>query len=132
MYAFIATALIAAVLAGAGAWRVQNWRFAAIEKDRIEAQAEKERNDRKAIDVAAEGHETFKAASQARERIVKQEVDRVVEKLVYRNVCLDDDGLSILAADIAARNIAGQPPGPMPAASSPDGKGRSVRPAVGP
>lgn len=43
MYTYVATALIAALLAGAGAWQTQNWRFAAKEKDRVEAQAETDR-----------------------------------------------------------------------------------------
>ena len=43
MYTYVATALIAALMASAGTWQVQNWRFGAKEKDRVEAQAETDR-----------------------------------------------------------------------------------------
>lgn len=43
MYTYAATAIIAALLAAAGAWQVQNWRFDAKEKDRVEHQAEVDR-----------------------------------------------------------------------------------------
>ena len=73
-------------------------------------------------DAAAVKHERYKAAVEVRERIVRVEVDRVVEKAVYRNVCLDDDGLRILAADIAAREAPGKPAGAVsrPASSDAD------------
>lgn len=43
MYTYVATALIAALVAGAGAWQTQNWRYAAKEKERVDAQAETDR-----------------------------------------------------------------------------------------
>ena len=44
MYTYVATALIAASLAATGAWKVQEWRFDAKEKERAEQQLESERN----------------------------------------------------------------------------------------
>lgn len=66
------------------------------------------RRDEK-VDLAANGHEKFKAAAGVREVKVIQEVERVVQNTVYRNICIDDAGLRIIAADIAARDAAGQP-----------------------
>lgn len=43
MYTYVATALIAAFIAGTGAWQTQNWRYAAKEQERVDAQAETDR-----------------------------------------------------------------------------------------
>lgn len=75
----------------------------------------KMRRDEK-VDLAADGHERFKAATSVREVKVIQEVERVVQNTVYSNVCFDADGLRIIAADIAARHAAGEP---TPAVSTP-------------
>lgn len=65
------------------------------------------------VDVAATSHEQF----QERERVVYQTitetVDRIVERPVYRNVCLDTSGLRALADAIHGR--ADDPGQPAPA-----------------
>lgn len=43
MYTYVATGLIAASVAATGAWQVQDWRYGAKEKDRVEQQLENER-----------------------------------------------------------------------------------------
>ena len=43
IYTYAATALIAASLAATGAWKVQDWRYNAKEKERAEQQLENER-----------------------------------------------------------------------------------------
>lgn len=63
--------------------------------------------------------ETQREQRAVRERVVVKEVERVLEKPMYRSVCLDDDGLRILADDIAASNARRELEPPVPAASSP-------------
>lgn len=70
-------------------------------------------------DQAADRHEVAKAAIEVRYQTIEKEVQHVVEKPVYRNVCLDDDGLRVLGAALA---------GPAGAASQP---ARSVSAAGG-
>lgn len=43
MYTYLATAILAAALAFAGAWQTQNWRYGAMEKDRVTTQLETDR-----------------------------------------------------------------------------------------
>jgi len=43
MYTYAATGLIAAALAATGAWKVQDWRYGAKEKERVESQLADER-----------------------------------------------------------------------------------------
>jgi hypothetical protein len=71
-------------------------------------------------DQAAERHEKAKASIEIRYQTIEKEVQHVVEKPVYRNVCLDGDGLRVLRAALA---------GPADAASQP---ARAVSGPVGP
>lgn len=43
LYTYVATALIAASLAATGVWKVQDWRYGAKEKERVESQLADER-----------------------------------------------------------------------------------------
>ena len=68
------------------------------------------------IDVAATGHEADKAQIRTQFQTIVKEVDRVVEKPVYRTICFDDDGLRAARAAIGPAQAASQPapavPGP--------------------
>ena len=69
-----------------------------------------ERLQRQNTDTAAERHEKVKAEIEVRYETITKEVQHVVEKPVYRNVCLDDDGLRVLGAALAGpAGVASQP-----------------------
>lgn len=105
IWTHVAAALVAAALAFAGAWQTQEWRYGAKEAERLEAVAENKRMNERAADQGAAGHEADKAKIRTQFITITKEAEHVIlEKPVYRNVCLDDDGLRILA-----RAIAGQP-----------------------
>ena len=61
------------------------------------------------IDVAATGHEADKAQLRTQFKTIIKEVDRVVQKPVYLNVCFDDDGLRAARAAIGPAATASQP-----------------------
>lgn len=113
---------VAAMLFAAGlgtGWQTRDWKADSDELASVERQRKLEMRQRDKIDVAATAHEVTRAAAAERERVVVKEVERVVQRPVYRNgVCLDDDGLRIIAADIAART-GGQPAPALRAASAP-------------
>ena len=111
MYVYVAVALIAAVLSGAGTWRVQDWRYAAKEVARMEAAQEARRMAEKQGDGAAVGHEGDKVRIRKVFVPINQEVERVVEKSVYRDICFDDDGLRLIASAILATPATSQPAG---------------------
>jgi hypothetical protein len=119
LYTPAAAALIAAALAATGAWQVQNWRYGAKEAERLQLVAEQARASIRAADAAATRHEADKQAIRARVRVITQEVDRVVEKPVYRSVCLDADGLRILEAAIAESAPTARQPAPAVPAAAP-------------
>ena len=93
----------------AGGYYLRDLQADAADKQRIEQAARDAARRAEHADQSAAGYETAKAADEVRERIVVKEVTRVVEKPVYRNVCIDADGLRILASDIAARTTPGEP-----------------------
>ena len=67
------------------------------------------------IDGAAAGHESDKARMGVQIKTIIKEVDRVVEKPVYRDtVCFDDDGLRLIRAAIAPAAAASQPAPAVP------------------
>lgn len=115
MYLYAAI-LLAGLLSGfAGGWKVQAWRHDSAALAAQEQARETERMRRQAANSAAGKHE------QARERIrvqietVREEVERVIEKPVYRNVCLDPDGLHALAEAARSTGYPGKPSGAVSA-----------------
>lgn len=117
--ALIAAALIAGLaLGGTAAWRVQTSRWAAADAQRLEVEREARRGLARAADGAAQRHETTRAAIRAQQQIISREVERVVESPVYRDVCLDADGLRLVAAAIGAAASAGQPAPAVPASAA--------------
>lgn len=112
LYAVIA--LVAATLSGVGAWNVQAWRYAAKDASRIEAQAELSRNDRKAAQSASEGFENDKAKTEIKYRTITRDVEKIVERPLYRNVCFDDGGLRAVRDALGTAGDTGQPQGAVP------------------
>lgn len=111
MYVYVAVALIAAFLSGAGTWRVQDWRYAAKDKERIEAALESRRMAEKQGDGAAVGHEGDKVRIRKVFVPINQEVERVVEKPVYREFCFDDSGLRLISTALLSTPTTSQPAG---------------------
>lgn len=117
IYAAIA-AVIFALGFGAGI-KVHSTMDRAEQAAQLEQQVKERAIQAQRVDQAAQRHEQFKAAALVRERVVIKEVERVVQTPVYRNKCIDADGLRILAADIAARTAPSEPAPAVPAASGP-------------
>ena len=107
---YLIAALIGLVIGGTSLWRVQEWRHDAIDKERLEAAQETERLRARVADKSSEKHETFKEKERVVYKTITKTVDQIVEKPVYRQLCLDTAGLQQLNAAIT---------GTLPAASEP-------------
>lgn len=94
-----AVALCLGFLAG---WNVQGWRYRAAEADIQDAQEQKKDERAQQADTASAGAEADRAEIKTQFRTVYRDVEKIVERPVYRNVCLDPDGLRTLSAAIAA------------------------------
>lgn len=127
LQALAIAALVVSVLSFSAGWRVQGWRWAAADAKAVEVARAREAELRAAVDEASAAHEADRGRIRTEFRTIVQEVERVVEKPVYRDrVCLDDDGLRILGA--AVRGGAGGAGEPAGALSGPVGAGeRPVR-----
>lgn len=65
-----------------------------------DATIEKAKQDRESSAV----YQTGKAVREEKERVRYVQVQKIVEKPVFRNVCIDSDGLSVINAAIADGN----------------------------
>ena len=87
------TVMVGFAAGGWAAWQTQNWRAAHAELKRMEAaQAQHALNEKRsynASDSYQKESANVRTEYRTRTRIVRQIVDRPV----YRNVCLDDAGL---------------------------------------
>lgn len=116
-----AVALLALVLGGGTAWQVQAWRYDAREAERLEAERELRVQQARRADSAAASHEVRREQIAAEVRTIIREVEHVVERPLYRDRCLDDDGLHLLRRAVGDPTAAGEP---APAVPDADGPGR--------
>lgn len=115
-------AALAAVLFAAGGAAGIKWHAgqdAIAEVKRIKATQEITRENEHLANLAATGFEKDKTKNATRTRTITVEVDKIIDRPVYRNVCLDTDGLQLINAAIRRSDPASQPghvvPGPAAA-----------------
>jgi hypothetical protein len=103
---YVKTAVFLAVLLAGffGGWQTRAWKAGADDGRRIKA----------------EGVEASRMRAQAkieiRYRTITKEVLHVLERPVYRNVCMDADGLRLLNEQISGVGDASQPAATVPGA----------------
>lgn len=117
---YVTVALAASLFSGAGAWKIQSWRYEAKDKARIEAQIELDRNNRKVAQSASEGFENDRSKATVKYRTIEVEVEKIVDRPGYSVACLDSDGLQQLNAAIGATGNPGQPENAVPATAKPE------------
>lgn len=105
----IAWLAVAGTVLGAAAgfssgWTARGWKEDSARLAEQEKLVQSQQAIVRWIDRTSEAYLVGKAAAEVREVEVVKEVTRVVSKPVYLERCLDDDGLRIVAADIAAAN----------------------------
>lgn len=114
IYTHAAAALIAGALAFGGAWKVQDWRYGAIEAKRLSALAEAEKKRDKASYEAATTFEKGRTRVETVFETITETVEVIVDRPVYRDtVCFTDDGLRAIrdaAAETAATSTSGTLP----------------------
>ena len=96
IYSHVAAALLGAALAATSTWQIQSWRFEAKEKTRLENEREIRRNNEKRTTIAAEGLEKDKREIEIRYRTITKTVTKFIDRPVYKNTCLDQDGIDVI------------------------------------
>jgi len=113
LYHYAATALIAVGVGFAGGWKTQDWRYGAIEAKRLSAIAEAEKKRDKASYGASVTFEKGRTQVETRYQTITETIEKIVDRPIYRNVCLDPDGLQAL------RNAAAETATPEPSRTVP-------------
>ena len=105
---------------GAGWWlRGLQVKAATVDQTKVQAQADVQQAQR--TSTAVQQHAKVKTETEIRYVTVTREVEKLVERPVYLERCMDDDGLRVLNGQILGTNSPG--PGPaLPEAGHPAGR----------
>ena len=96
---------------------------AEIQKMWDDANAKARARELKQGEQAATGLEADREKAKVIYRTITQQVDRIVERPVYRNVCLDADGLRLARCAIRGESADScKPDGAVPAPAKPSGR----------
>jgi hypothetical protein len=118
MYVYVGIAVASLLIGFGGGWKTNGWRHDAAAHA---ASAQQQRDTLKRmdrVDEAAASHEDFKAKEGIRYVEIVKVVTKLVDRPVYRNQCLDDDGLRILRSAIRGEDSSQSSPA-VPAAARP-------------
>ena len=101
MYTYVITAIAAAAIAAAGTWNVQSWRYAAKDKARLEQIKKDEvKIETTIVAPAAEKFEVAKAKIDTKYITITQTVEKIIDRPVYKNICIDADGVNAINSGI--------------------------------
>lgn len=114
MKEILISSLCAFVVGLGGGYTVNDWKRDAADKERIEQEAKKKDEQVNTAHVASTGFEEKRNANEVRYRTVTVTVEKIIDRPVYINQCIDDDGLRILNDQILRRTDPGQPGIKMP------------------
>lgn len=113
LYTHTAVALVAFAAGAAGAWNVQAWRHDSAELEQIERKAKDTFRNVERQDTAVGDYTKDQANAKVIYQRIVVEVDKIVERPVYREQCMDADGLRILGAAIVGTDAQPSPVEPV-------------------
>lgn len=109
LYTHIAAAAVALAIGFTGGWKTQGWRWDAADKQRIELEAKERQKQLDRANTASTTFEDKRATNETRYRTVTVTLEKVVERPVYLQSCMDDDGLRSLNQQIIRAADPGEP-----------------------
>lgn len=117
----ICASVIALGLAFGAGWWLRGLQVKAATVDQTKAQAQADVQQAQRTSTAVQQHAKVKTETEIRYVTTVKEVEKLVERPVYLERCMDDDGLRVLNAQILGTNSPG--PGPaLPEAGHPAGR----------
>ena len=117
----ICASVIALGLAFGTGWWLRGLQVKAATVDQTKAQAQADVQQAQRTSTAVQQHAQTKTETEIRYVTTVKEVEKLVERPVYLERCMDDDGLRVLNAQILGTNSPG--PGPaLPEAGHPAGR----------
>ena len=103
MRLLIASGLISLVLGFGSGMGLQKLFWIAADKERIEKEAKAKENNKEKAYEASTSYEEKRTTNEIRYRTVTVTVEKLVDRPVYVNQCLDADGLRILNEQITGQ-----------------------------
>lgn len=116
-------AVLAAIIFAAGGAAGIKWHAgldAIAENKRIAATQEINRENAALLNRTSTNFEKARTQNETRTRIITVEVDKIIERPVFRNVCIDADGLRLLNSQIRRDTATGQPGSAVPGPAAVD------------
>ena len=108
-YVIVGAVLAAGIGGAVGAWKVQTWRYGALEAERMAQERETAVMRRKVENNASTTHEQDKVRIETEFVPIEKEVERVITKIEYRDrPCLDADGLRLVQRALRATGTASE------------------------
>ena len=101
IYTHAAVACIALAIGFNAGWKTQEWRWDAADKQRLEQEAKAQHRATERAQASSGAFEQKRSANEIRYRTVTVTLEKIVERPVYLQSCLDADGLRILNAQIS-------------------------------
>lgn len=101
IYTHAAVAALAVVVGFAGGWKTQGWRWDAADKQRLEQETADLRRITEHARQASGTYEDKRTANETRYRTVTVTLEKIVERPVYLQSCIDADGLRLINAQIS-------------------------------
>ena len=96
IYTHAAVGLAALAIGFGGAWKTQEWRHTAARVKAVEQAAKDTFRNVERQDTAVGDYTKDQANAKVIYQRIVVEVDKIVERPVYRQTCLDDEGLGAL------------------------------------
>lgn len=120
----ICAAVIALGLAFGTGWWLRGLQVKAATVDQTKAQAQADVKQAQRTSEAVQAHAETKVKTEIRYVTTVKEVEKLVERPVYLERCLDDDGLRALNAQISGADTQDTGPALPEAAATPGHNGR--------
>jgi hypothetical protein len=114
-----ATTLIAFAAGGWSGWTAKSWQTGRQDAQRIERQARDILRQIERGQTAADTYTQEQQDAEPTRQAITRTVEKIVQRPVYRNVCLDTDGLQQLGAAIHTGAPAGGAAAPVPRPATP-------------
>lgn len=101
MWAYLFTLIVGAAGAAYGTWQVQEWRWTAAEKQRLEQGAKDLHRALERAQASSGVFENKRTANETKYRTVTVTVKEFIDRPVYGAACIDPDGLRVLNEQIS-------------------------------
>ena len=125
LYGFVALAIMAAV--GTGVYKVKKWGADEVRAEWSAANDKARAEEAAKGDAAAKGLEADREKTKTIFRTITKAVDRIVDRPIYRSVCLDADGLRLARCAIDGKSADScKPDSPVPVPTKPSGRHRGL------